>query len=103
MAGLHDRPVVLFLCIRCCGIHRSLGTHISKPRSVDMDRWAPETILSAQAWGNARGNEVWERNRPDDTRLPAGEEGMKEYITAKYVEGRWLSEEDKRVYGISAA
>lgn len=37
--GLRDTPMVMFICIRCCGIHRSFGTHISKPRSVDLDIW----------------------------------------------------------------
>lgn len=46
--------------------HRGLGTHISKPRSVDLDNWAPEAIQLAQDWGNARGNAFWERNKPID-------------------------------------
>ena len=65
MAGLRDTPMVLFLCIRCVGIHRGLGTHISKPRSVDLDRWTPEAVALARVWGNARGNGVWEEERPE--------------------------------------
>lgn len=46
--------------------HRGLGTHISKPRSVDLDNWAPEMVRLAQDWGNARGNAFWECNKPID-------------------------------------
>jgi hypothetical protein len=55
--------MVMFLCIRCVGIHRGLGTHISKPRSVDLDIWTPETIVLAKQWGNVRGNAIWEAER----------------------------------------
>lgn len=33
-----------FVCIRCSGIHRSMGTHISKVKSVDLDTWTPEQM-----------------------------------------------------------
>jgi hypothetical protein len=38
----HYRGV--FLCIRCSGIHRGMGTHISKVKSVDLDAWTPEQM-----------------------------------------------------------
>jgi hypothetical protein len=34
----------LYLCIECSGIHRSLGVHISKVRSIELDLWDPDTI-----------------------------------------------------------
>lgn len=62
--SIHNNPQVLFLCIRCAGVHRSFGTHISKVRSPDLDKWSDEAILMARAWGNARGNQIWERCKP---------------------------------------
>jgi hypothetical protein len=34
----------VFLCIRCSGIHRGMGTHISKVKSIDLDAWTPEQM-----------------------------------------------------------
>ena len=34
----------VFVCIRCAGIHRNLGVHISKMKSVNLDTWAPDQI-----------------------------------------------------------
>ena len=41
---LHVRFSGVFLCIRCSGIHRGMGTHISKVKSIDLDAWTPEQM-----------------------------------------------------------
>uniref|UniRef100_A0A1B0CIC2 Arf-GAP domain-containing protein n=2 Tax=Lutzomyia longipalpis TaxID=7200 RepID=A0A1B0CIC2_LUTLO len=35
----------VFLCIRCAGIHRNLGVHISRVKSVNLDAWTPEQVV----------------------------------------------------------
>ncbi|KNC99926.1 uncharacterized protein SPPG_05298 [Spizellomyces punctatus DAOM BR117] len=47
----------VFLCIRCGGLHRKLGTHISKIKSVTLDSWTPEQIQVMRDWGNKKANE----------------------------------------------
>ncbi len=41
---------------RCSGIHRGMGTHISRVKSVDLDAWTDEQLQSVLRWGNSRAN-----------------------------------------------
>lgn len=41
---------------RCSGIHRGMGTHISRVKSVDLDSWTDEQLQSMLKWGNTRAN-----------------------------------------------
>jgi hypothetical protein len=38
----------IFLCIRCASLHRKMGTHISKVKSISMDQWTAQEIQVIQ-------------------------------------------------------
>ncbi|XP_028989678.1 arf-GAP with GTPase, ANK repeat and PH domain-containing protein 1 isoform X2 [Betta splendens] len=81
------------ICIECSGIHRNLGTHLSRVRSLDLDEWPLELIKVMLAIGNELANSVWEANPqghlkpgPDATR-----EERERWIRAKYEQRLFLA------------
>ncbi|EPZ31131.1 ArfGap-domain-containing protein [Rozella allomycis CSF55] len=74
----------VFLCIRCGGIHRKLGTHISKIKSITLDTWTEEQIKSIQEKGNSKMNAIY---CPHPERHPAptiNYSALEHYIRDKY-------------------
>ncbi|RIB11443.1 hypothetical protein C2G38_1978249 [Gigaspora rosea] len=59
----------IFLCIRCGGLHRKMGTHISKVKSISLDSWTPEQIENMRQWGNLKANAKW-NPRPELHPMP---------------------------------
>jgi stromal membrane-associated protein len=74
----------MFLCIRCAGMHRNLGVHISKVKSVNLDTWTPQQVASMQMMGNSRGRAVYEANLPEDHRRPQTDNALESFLRDKY-------------------
>ncbi|KAL9054793.1 MAG: hypothetical protein Q9162_003916 [Coniocarpon cinnabarinum] len=78
----------LIICIECSGIHRSLGTHISKIRSLTLDTnsFTQDVVELIMALGNRVSNMIWEAKLDLSQKPPpeAPREQRLAFITAKY-------------------
>uniref|UniRef100_A0A3P8VK56 ArfGAP with GTPase domain, ankyrin repeat and PH domain 2 n=1 Tax=Cynoglossus semilaevis TaxID=244447 RepID=A0A3P8VK56_CYNSE len=74
------------ICIECSGIHRNLGTHLSRVRSLDLDDWPGELTQVLAAIGNHMANSIWESCTQGRTKPTphATREERESWIRAKY-------------------
>lgn len=78
-----------FVCIRCSGIHRSMGTHISKVKLVDLDAWTDEQVELMVKWGNGKCNLYWEAKLPDG--YVPDQLKIENFIRTKYDLRKWAA------------
>ncbi|VVB12233.1 unnamed protein product [Arabis nemorensis] len=84
----------VFICLKCCGVHRSLGTHISKVLSVTLDEWSDDEVDSMiEIGGNASANSIYEAFIPEGSSKPgpdASHDQRMRFIRSKYEHQEFL-------------
>ncbi|EUC61425.1 GTPase activating protein for Arf protein [Rhizoctonia solani AG-3 Rhs1AP] len=85
----------IFICVQCASIHRKIGTHITKVKSVNLDAWTKEQVESVKNMGNTASNAKWNPNEsrhPPPTNMEESERDseMEKYIRAKYETKKFL-------------
>jgi len=61
----------ILICETCSGVHRNLGTHISKVKSTKLDKWKPEQVIPCRKIGNEVSNAFYEYDVPPGTKYVA--------------------------------
>lgn len=85
----------IFLCVQCAGVHRKMGTHISKVKSLTLDEWTKEQVERMREFGNLKSNRYYnpneQRNRPpanvDDNER---DNELERFIRNKYEYRRYM-------------
>ncbi|PPJ60458.1 hypothetical protein CBER1_07354 [Cercospora berteroae] len=78
----------IFLCMRCAALHRKLGTHVSKVKSLSMDSWSVEQVENMKKMGNVASNKTYnpQNVRPEiPIDVDEVDSALERHIRQKYV------------------
>ncbi|KAF8270009.1 hypothetical protein EI94DRAFT_1723621 [Lactarius quietus] len=89
----------IFICVNCASIHRKIGTHVSKVKSLTMDVWTKEQVENMRQVGNINSNKTFNpdevRNPPPTNMIDAERDSeLEKFIRDKYEFQRFISRAD---------
>ncbi|KAK7206287.1 hypothetical protein BZA70DRAFT_276223 [Myxozyma melibiosi] len=87
----------VFLCMRCAGIHRKMGTHVSKVKSLSVDSWSVDQIYGMRDMGNKKANSIWDPDNHGSRMLgydADDDSAVERYIRDKYERGKFRRDAD---------
>lgn len=90
----------VLMCYECSGVHRSLGTHISKVRSLTLDKWDTPLLTMMKFLGNTKINSLLEASRDPKYNRPtaaSNRELRQKFINLKYREKKFIEAHDSDV------
>ena len=77
----------ILICIKCSGIHRKLGSHISRVKSLELDDWPLGYQKIMLSIGNKLAKSIWMHGYQGEA---VSEHEMELHITEKYVNKSFL-------------
>ncbi|KDQ32990.1 hypothetical protein PLEOSDRAFT_1051872, partial [Pleurotus ostreatus PC15] len=85
----------IFICVNCASIHRKIGTHVSKVKSLTLDEWTKDQVEFMRQNGNLKSNAYYNPNEsrnPPPTRMMENERDseLELFIRSKYEHKRFI-------------